>query len=167
VPTSLEKKYADDLSSAESDYGTVCYEWQGHLRSTGFDENLSPDGALEVVRAIKEIQTDQNSLAGLDSRNKAMQEAIDTVNNLLNKTVASLGKTKISDDVVASIEILAQQLSSAKAIKSKKENFEEEIKKQQQKIHNNQEALEQAKHELKEYTTSFGATDESDFKLKY
>lgn len=167
VPTSLEKKYADDLSSAKSEYQTVYDEWRGQLRSMGFDENLSPDGALEVVRTIKEIQTDQNSLAELDARNKEMQEAIDTVNKLLSQIVASFGKTKISDDVVASIEILAQQLGNAKVIKGKKESLEEETKRQQQKIRNAQEAWEQAKQELREYVTSFDSADESDFRRKY
>lgn len=167
APSPLEKKYADDLSSAESDYRRIFGEWQGHLRSIGFDESLSPDGALDVVRTIKEIQSDQNSLAGLDSRSKAMQDAIDTVNNLLDKVVGSLGKTKISDDVVASIEILAQQLSNARSTKGKKESMEDEIERHRQKIHSNQEALEQAKQELQEYVSSYSATDETDFKLKH
>ena len=167
VPTPLEKKYEGDLSLARSEYERVHDEWRGQLRSMGFDENLSPDGALEVVRTIREIQTDQDSLAGLATRDKAMKEAIDTVNNLLSQTVASLGKTKISDDVVATIEILAEQLNRAKVIKNKKESSKEEINRKQQKIRNIQEAWEQAKQELKEYLTSFDATDESDFRLKH
>ena len=76
-PDPLERKYADDKSSAESDYRKISGEWQALLRNIGFNENLSPDGALDVVRTIREIQSDQNSLAGLDSRSKAMQDAID------------------------------------------------------------------------------------------
>jgi len=167
APDPLERKYADDLSSAESDYRKISGEWQGQLRSIGFNESLSPDGALDVVRTIKEIQSDQDSLAGLDSRTKAMQNAIDAVNNLLNQVVDSLGKTKISDDVVASIEILTQQLSTAKTTKSKKEGLEEEIERRRQKIRSNRESLDQAKQELQEYVSSSGANDETDFRLKY
>lgn len=167
TPTPLEKKYVDDLSSAKLEYERVNDQWQGQLRSMGVDENLSPDGALDLVRTIKEIQSNQESLAELDSRIKSMQDTMNAVSNLLSEVVRSLGKTKFSDDVVASIEILTHQLSDAKSIKSKRESIEEEIERQHQKDFGNQEALEQAKQESKDYVTSLGAIDETDFRLKH
>lgn len=167
MPTPLEKKYEDDLLLAGAEYERVHDEWRGQLRSIGFDENLSPDGALEIVRTIREIQTDQDALAGFATREKAMEEAIDKVNKLLSQTVVSLGRTKIGDDVVATIEILAQELNGAKAIRNKRESSEEEIRRKQRRIRDGQQAWEQAKQELKEYLTSFDATDESDFRHKH
>lgn len=167
APTPLERKYTDDIASEELIYKRVTDEWREQLRSMGLDESLSPDGSQDVTRTIKEIHLDQDSLAGFDSRHNAMQDAIDTVNNLLNQVVTSLGKMKISYDVIASIDILTQQLSNSKTIKSKWESFNEEIERQQQKIRNNQEVCEQAKQQLKEYVASFDVADETDFKLKY
>jgi len=167
LPTPLEKKYGDDLSSTESHYGKVLHAWQEHLRTIGFEESLSPDGALEVIRTIKEIQREQDSLAGLESRNKAMQEAIDMVNRPLDHIFASTGRTKPGDDATANIEILVQQLDNAKSIRSKREGYEEKIERQQQKIDRFQEDLKEAKRQLKEYVDSFNVADEADFRLKY
>jgi hypothetical protein len=71
----LEKKYTGDLSTAESAYATVLTQWQAQLDQIGFDQNLSPDGAIDVSRTIREIQTDLAAMKELDSRIESMQNS--------------------------------------------------------------------------------------------
>jgi len=71
----LEKKYTGDLSTAESAYAKVLTQWQAQLDQIGFDQNLSPDGALDLSRTIREIQTDLAVMKELDSRIESMQNS--------------------------------------------------------------------------------------------
>ncbi len=150
----LEKKYAGDLSTAESTYARVSSKWQGQLKEIGFDESLSPDGALDVMRTVREIQSDLASVWELDSRIESMQNTIEAVDNLLNQVVAFLSKTKISDDTVASIEILTQQLGIAKEMKGKKESLEERITELTRKVKSDEDAVNRAREELRQYISN-------------
>jgi uncharacterized protein YhaN len=163
----LERKYAGDLLTAESTYVRVSSKWQGQLKEIGLDESLSPDGALDVMRTVREIQSDLASAKELDSRIESMQDTIEAANNLLNQVVTTLGKTKISDDTVASIEILTQQLGIAKEMKGKKESLEERITELMRKVKSDKEAVDRAREELQQYFSTFGAKDEADFQTKY
>jgi len=163
----LEKKYAGDLTTAELTYARVLSEWQGQLKEIGFDESLSPDGALDVVRTVREIQSDLASVRELDSRIESMQNTIEAVDSLLKQVVTFLGKTKMSDDTVASIEILAQQLAIAKEMKGKKEGLEDRITELTRKVKNDEESVNRAKEELRQYVSTFETKDEADFRIKY
>lgn len=163
----LEKKYAGDLSTAESIYARVSSEWQGQLKEIGFDESLSPDGALDVIRTVHDIQSALASVREQDSRIESMQNTIEAVDNLLKQVLASLGKTKISDDTVASIEILTQQLDIAKEMKGKKESLEERIIELTRKVKSDEDDVNRAREELQQYVSTFDAKDEADFRIKY
>ncbi len=162
----LEKKYTGDLSTAESAYATVLTQWQAQLDQIGFDQNLSPDGALDVSRTIREIQTDLAAMKELDSRIESMQNSIGAVDALLNQVISTLGEAKINDDTIASIEILNQRLGTAKAMKGKRESLEDRINESTGKVKIDEDSTNKAKEELRQYVSSFGAQDENDFRIK-
>lgn len=163
----LEKELDEKLREAESQYHSLDDEWRDFLKGINFDENLSPDGALEVARAIDGIQSDLSSLDELHTRIKHMQNTIDEAKDLHDRVVPCLNRLAISDDIGANIEIFVQHLNTAKTAKRDKEGVEEESSKLTGKVDGLKEKREEAKKEIQQYVSSLGAMDEDDFRAKY
>ncbi|MFC1953901.1 AAA family ATPase, partial [Chloroflexota bacterium] len=100
TPDALEINYKNELTLAESDDKQVSEEWRAQLKSAGISEDITPDGALDIVRAIKGIQSDQKTTTDLEDRSNQMQEAIDSVNKLLGEIYTTLGKKQANDGTI-------------------------------------------------------------------
>lgn len=162
----LEKKLVEKLLEAESQYHKLEDKWHEFLRGINFNENLSPDGAFEVAKAIESIQSDLSSLDELHARIGQMQDTIDEAKGLHDKVAPCFDKSKISDSIGANVGIFMQYLNTAKGIKRDKEDFGKQIDEAIAKIHGLKEKKEMAEKELQQYICSLGATDEEDFKAK-
>ncbi|MCD6568155.1 MAG: AAA family ATPase [Dehalococcoidia bacterium] len=163
----LEKEFDEKLREAESQRHRLEDEWHDFLRDINFNENLSPDGALEVVRAIENIQSDLSSLAELHARIKHIQNTIDEVKELHDRVIPCLDRSAVSGDIVANIEIFMQHLNVAKDTKRVKEDFSKRIDELTAKINDLKEKKETAEKEIQQYVSSLGAIDEEDFRTKY
>jgi uncharacterized protein YhaN len=167
LPDALEKKYAGDLSVAESVYAEVLGKWEAQLRDFGLEESLSPDGAVDAVRTIRDLQSDLASMRQLDSRIEFMQNAIQEVNSLLGQVALGVGKAKVTEDTIASIELLNLELGTAKGLKGKKEALEQRITELTDKVKRGEDELRGARDALGQYISTFGAKDESEFRSKH
>ena len=167
LPDQLDKKYNEDLSGAELAFNGLRDRWHEFLRGINFDESLSPDGALEVVRTIREIKSKIKVRDGLDIRIGKMQGDIDSVKGLHDQVVMYLDKSKISDDIAANIEILTRLLNMAKETKRDKQGLEGQINGKIKKIKGIENKKLLTKEELRSYISSLGAKDEADFRIKY
>ena len=81
-PDPLDKKYSEDLLDAESTFNEVRDRWHAFLGSIEFGESLSPDGALDMVRSIRELKSKIRTRDRLDSRIVRMKEDIKSVKDL-------------------------------------------------------------------------------------
>ena len=163
----LEKELDEELREAESQCHRLEDGWHEFLRGINFDENLSPDGAIEIARAIDNVQSDLSRLAELRTRIEHMQNTIDEVKGLHDKVAPCLNRSAISADIRANIEIFVQHLNTAKATKRDKKGIEEDISKQTTKINGLKEKKEIAEKDIRQYVSSMGALDEDDFRSKY
>lgn len=163
----LEKELDEKLREAEAQCHRLEDGWHEFLRGINFGENLSPDGALEVARAIDNVQSDLSSLAELRARIELMQNTIDEVKGLHDKVAPCLNRSAISADIGANIAIFVQHLNAAKDTKREKKGIEEDISKQTTKINGLKEKKEIAEKDIQQYVSSMGALDEEDFRSKY
>ena len=163
----VEKKYTADLSDAESACAKTLDQWQSFLEQLGLDKSLTSDGVLDVVRTIREIQADLLKVKELDSRIESMQDSIGEVDTLLKQVISSLSYVKFGDDTIANIEILNQQLTSAKEIKSKRENLQDQINDLTGKVKDNEKSLTRAGEDLRQFVSGFDAQNETDFRIKH
>jgi uncharacterized protein YhaN len=167
LPDALDKKYNEDLSSAESAFNGHRDKWHKFLRDIDFDESLSPDGALDIVRAIREIKSNIKTRDELDTRIGKMQGVINSVKEVHDQIVMHLDKSKTSDDIAANIEILTRLLSTANGTKRDRQGFEDQIARKIEKIKGIEDHKKLAENRLQTYIASLGAKDEADFRLKY
>jgi len=163
----LEKELDEKLREAESQCHRLEDGWHEFLKGINFDENLSPDGALEVARAIDNVQSDLSGLAELRTRIEHMQNTIDEVKSLHDKVAPCLNRSAISADIGANIAILVQHLNTAKYTKSAKEDLGNQIGEVNAKINGFKEKKEIAEKDIQQYVSSMGALDEEDFRSKY
>ena len=163
----LEKKFDGRLREAESEYERLDDKWRGFLRGINFDESLSPDGALEVARAIEDIQSELSSRDELDDRIRRMQATIDNVKGLHDKVALCFDRSEISGDIGANIDIFVQCLDAAKNTKRDKENLGRQIEELTTKIDKLEKEREKAKSDIQWYISSLGASDEEDFRAKH
>jgi uncharacterized protein YhaN len=166
-PDPLDKKYGEDLLDAESTFNEVRDRWHAFLRSIEFDESLSPDGALDMVRSIRELKSKIRTRDRLDSRIVRMKEDIKSAKDLHDQIVANLNKSKLSNDIAANIEILPKLLDMAKETKRDKQGFERQINGKKQKLKGMERQRNSEGEKLQDYISSLGAKDETDFKNKY
>lgn len=163
----LENRFDERLGQAKSEYKRLDDEWREFLRGINFDESLSPDGALEVARAIEDIQSALSSRDKLDDRIRRMQATIDDAKRLHDKVTSCFDKLEISDDICANIEIFVKHLDTAKNTKRDKENLGRQIEELTTKIDGLRAEREKAEKEFQRYIYSLGAADEEDFRAKY
>ena len=162
----LEKKLRDNLVDVESEHKKSDEEWREFLKSIKFDEDLSPDAALEVARSIENIKSDLAALDEFDNRIQRMQETIDEVNELKNQVAVYIDKSKLGADINTNIKILSGELEQSKDIKKKKESLEEQISELTTRIDTLNESRKSKKDEIEQYISSLGASDEDDLKRK-
>jgi uncharacterized protein YhaN len=167
LPDQLDKKYSEDLSDADLEFNEVRDRWRKFLSGINFHENLSPDGALDFVRSIRQLKSEIKTRDGLDIRIGKMKDEINSVKDLHDQIIINLDKSKMSNDIVANIELLTQLLSTAKEIKRDKQGFERQINDKKEKIKGMESQKHLAEKSLQSYISSLGATDETDFKTKY
>jgi len=167
VKDPLEKELDEKLREAESQRHRLEDEWHEFLKGINFNENLSPDGALEVARAIGDVQSDLSSLAELRARIERMQNTIDEVKGLHGKVAPCLNRSAMSADIGANIAIFVEHLNAAKITKRDKKGIEEDINKQITKINGLKEKKEMTEKDIQQYVSSMGALDEEDFRSKY
>jgi len=163
----LGKELDEKLREAESQCHRLEDGWHEFLRDINFDENLSPDGALEVARAIDNVQSDLSRLAELRTRIEHMQNTIDEVKGLHDKVASCLNRSAISTEIGANIEIFVQHLNTAKDTKRDKKGIEEDISKQTTEINSFKERKEITEKDIQQYVSSMGALDVEDFRSKY
>jgi uncharacterized protein YhaN len=166
-PDPLDNKYSEDLSNAESTFNELRDRWHAFLSSIEFDGSLSPDGALDIVRSIRELKSNIKTRDRLDSRIGRMKEDIKSVKDLHDQIVANLNKSRLSNDIVANIEILPKLLDTAKEIKRDEQGFERQINGKKQKLKGIEGQKHSEEEKLQDYISSLGAKDESDFRNKY
>jgi uncharacterized protein YhaN len=166
-PDPLDQKYSEDLLNAELAFNELRDRWHAFLNSIELDEGLSPDGALDIIRSIRELKSNIGTRDSLDSRIARMKEDIKSVRDLHDQVVANLSKSKLSDDIVANIEILQKLLDAAKDTKREKQGFERQINDKKQKLKGIESQRDSEGEGLSDYISSLGAKDETDFRDKY
>jgi uncharacterized protein YhaN len=162
----LENKYVDELSRGESEHQKELDEWTKFLVSIGFDQTLSPDGALEQKRAIKETQISILSLNDLDSRIEAMHKVITSVDEEVTQIFTLLGKPRMADSLVG-IEILNEHLTNAKIIQNKQTEVETQIEIKKKKVSDIETEIIKAKNQVQSHVNFFGINDALEFKTKH
>jgi len=163
----LENTLNERIGQAEADQDRLGSEWRTFLRGINLDENLTPQGVLDVIKTIQDIQSHMSQLDDFETRISQMQGTIDKVESLHNQVTPCLDRSKLSDDVGTNIEIITQYLNNAKNTKKDMENIEEQIKgliTERKILRNNKEAKE---NERQDFISSLHATDEDDLKRKY
>jgi len=163
----LKKKYSDAVDKAISEQQKLNEEWQEFLRTNKLDQSLSPEGALDVARAIDDIQSKLTLVDRFDTRIERMQKTIDEVRELQDNVAPSIDESKLSNDVNANLDIFAHELNEARDTKKKREGFEEQIGELNIRIKTLKEHKSVKEKEIQDYFSSLGATDEEGVKQKH
>lgn len=162
-----ESNLTKRLDEKLSEYEKLDAEWRSFLASIDLDENLSPNGAKEVIESIKNIRSNLLTLDDLDSRLERMQNTIDEVTKLHDEVAQCIDQALITRDISANVQVMAKELDVAKGKKLQKESAGDsisEITKKMSRIENNRGDIEK---KLREYLSSFAISDEDDFKHKF
>lgn len=163
----LQNELAERLEREQLEYDRLDSEWREFLRGIGFDEDLSPKGANEVISAIQKIQLDIATLDELDSRIARMQNTIDDVKALHEQIAPYVERSYITTDISANIPVFATHLDSAKTAKLRSQDLGERIRKLHDRIANLGNDKEKLEGEILTYISSGGASDEADFRQKF
>lgn len=159
----LTKRLDEKLSEQEK----LDTEWHSFLASIDLDENLSPNGAKEVIESIKNIRSNLLLLNDLDSRIERMQNTIDQVTKLHNEVAQCIDQTLITQDIGANIEVMVKELNVAKGKKLQKESADHNISEITQKMSRLKNSRDDIERKLREYLASFAIADEDDFRRKF
>lgn len=162
-----ENNLTKRLDGKRSEYEKLDTEWRSFLASIDLDENLSPDGAKEVIESIKNIRSNLLVLDDLGSRIERMQNTIDQVTKLHDEVAQCVDKTLITRDIGANIQVMVKELGEAQAKKLQKKSADDsisEITKKMSRLKNSRGDIEK---KLREYLSSFAIADEDDFRRKF
>jgi uncharacterized protein YhaN len=163
----LSKRPEQEYRKLSEAKNSLQVEWREFLGSINFDGDLSPDGVQDLVNEINGIKSQLELLATAEDRIKSMQATINEVENLHNQVAAYLDKSKITDNILANIDIFNRLLDEAKDTKRKKEILIKQIGQQKAKIEGIKNKRRLAEEELQSYISSLGTKDEADFRHKY
>ncbi len=154
------------LNQAESEHRNLEQEWHNFLRDKGFDENLSPQGTVELMKSIRDIQSRLSSLNDLNSQIQKMQNTLDQGKRLHDEVGPCLHEN-LGNDIAGNIEIFVQRLNEAKDAKRDKEQAEEKLAELKSNLEDLTEKRDRAQRGLQQYMSYMGAVDEDDFRRKY
>lgn len=163
----LEKKLSKRVNEVELEQKKLYKKWREFLSSNNFDKDLSPDGVLEVTKAIEDIQSKLTLVEELNSRIKRMQNTIDEAKELQDKVAPSIDESKLSIDVNANLDIFAHELNEARDTKKMGEGFKEQIGELAIRIKTLKEHKNVKEKEIQDYISSLGAKDEEEVKQKH
>ncbi|MFP4642432.1 MAG: ATP-binding protein [Dehalococcoidia bacterium] len=166
VKDRMEEDLESRLNQAELEHRNLEEEWRSFLQDKGPDENLSPQGTLELVRAINDVQSRLSSLNDLNRQIQEMQNRLDHVKRLHDEVAPCL-QEHLGDDIVRNIEVFTQRLNEAKDAKRNKERAEERINELKSRIEDLTEKRDRYRKDVQEYISSMGAVDEEDFRRKF
>jgi len=162
----LENTLMAELGQAESEYERLDKDWRAFLRDTRFHESLSPEGALEVVRAIQDTQSHLSQLDEYDERIDRMQRAIYQIKELHDEVAPCIERSYLSDRVNVNMEILDRHLKNAQNTRKNRENIEEQIGDLTREIQRLKESRDEKEQEKRDYISSSGAVDEENLRRK-
>jgi len=163
----LEARLKEELQKAATEYTRMAKGWREVLTSIGFDESLSPEGALEAVKACQLVQSDLPSLGRLDDRIKRMRGIIDSAREQHDRLLPYVDKSEVGSDVAANVEVFATQLTKAKEAERDREAIEGQINAEVAKAAKASESLQAKEQEIKDYISCLKAEDENDLMVKY
>lgn len=162
----FEQTLLDQLGKANREYEQLTKEWREYLSSISLDKKLTPDGAEDSMKAIRDIQLLMKNRDDLESRLTRIQAAIDKVKNIYSKVTPCVSDTIFGEDIAANIEIISNQLEDAKNTKKDKEHVESSINEVSTIIKSLEESIVAKEKEIEEFISSVGASDEEDLKRK-
>lgn len=163
----LELKYTETLEQEENEYRTIELERSEFLKRVNLKESLTLEVALDIIKLIKNIQTQLSSLNQYDERIGNMHKTIDMVKEIHDRVASVIDKSKIGSDVSANIELFQRQLSDSKGIKNQREVNETLTMELKGKIENLEKEKQMKEKEIRDHISSLNATNEDDLRNKY
>ena len=162
-----ENNLTKRLDERRSEYEKLATEWRSFLASIDLDENLSPNGAKEVIESIKNIRANLSVYDDLVARIERMQNTIDEVTKLHDEVAQCIDQTLITRDISANIEVMVKVLEEAETKKLQKGSADRNISEVTKKMSGLKNSRDDIEKKLRDYLSSFAIADENDFRRKF
>lgn len=162
APDEFEETLKEKLRKTHAKEEKLKRDWRDFLSSLGYSSALSPEGALEVADAIKELKNQLIELCDLDSRIVSMKDKIDSVRNVHDTVALCFSDSELTNDLISNIDIISRYLEEAKLSKNKKEDLAEQILQVKTKLGGLRKHLEAKNQEMQSCIHSLGAANEED-----
>lgn len=162
APDEFEETLKEKLRKTHAKEEKLKRDWRDFLSSLGYSSALSPEGALEVADAIKELKNQLIELCDLDSRIVSMKDTIDSVRNVHDTVALCFSDSELTNDLISNIDIISRYLEEAKLSKNKKEDLAEQILQVKTKLGGLRKHLEAKNQEMQSCIHSLGAANEED-----
>lgn len=141
--------------------------WREFLWRLGFEEHLSPEGALEIIESVQGIQSRLAGLDEQDERIERMRGRMADVKRAHDEVVPHVDSSLLNGDVAANIRILSQRLGEAKQVSRERENLGEQIAEKLSTLKALRTERAETQDELEQFLKAHGARDGEDFRAKY
>ena len=139
-------------------------EWEAWLGSLGLPEDLSPQGAQELLHKLEDVHRAHQEIEALTKEREALAKALDEFGERVNKVAAALDVS--SGSLEEKMTLLGEGLERARREKEERRALEEKVAPLKEKGRLLQERLDKKRVELETLLKDAGVTSLGEFREK-
>jgi len=142
-------------------------KWANWLVSAGLPQDVSPDGALEIIGKVQECRERQRNVESLKERLALMQETVDEFQAAARQIAQLCGyQEQQGQDAGEVADRLGQRLQVAQEDRSKRENLDQRLRELHEKTENLKARRGETDRQKAELLEAAGTADSEQFRAR-